>query len=105
MPERLGGQALALGAALKLGGSTGVLERFGSRLGIKDFALGTDGDSDQTQVALSGYVRPDLYLSFGMGVFEPTQSIKLRYQFSKKLSLEAVTSLESAITLFYSWRF
>lgn len=98
-------QALALGAALKLGGSTGVLERFGSRLGIKDFALGTDGDSDQTQVALSGYVRPDLYLSFGMGVFEPTQSIKLRYQFSKKLSLEAVTSLESAITLFYSWRF
>lgn len=98
-------QALALGAALKLGGRTGAFDKLGQRLGISDFALGTEGASDQTQVAVSGYVRPDLYLSFGMGVFEPTQSLKMRYQMNKRLSLEAVTSLESAITLFYSWRF
>ncbi len=98
-------QALALGAALKLGGRTGAFDKLGQRLGISDFALGTQGESDQTQVAVSGYIRPDLYLSFGMGVFEPTQSLKMRYQMNKRLSLEAVTSLESAITLFYSWRF
>lgn len=98
-------QALALGAALKLGGRTGAFDKLGQRLGISDFALGTEGDSDQTRVAVSGYVRPDLYLSFGMGVFEPTQSLKMRYQMNKRLSLEAVTSLQSAITLFYSWRF
>ncbi len=98
-------QALALGAALKLGGRTGAFDRLGQRLGISDFALATQGESDQTQVAVSGYIRPDLYLSFGMGVFAPVQSFKVRYQMNKRLSLEAVTSLESAITLFYSWRF
>lgn len=98
-------QAMALGAALKLGGRTGALERVGQRLGISDFALGTEGDSDKTQVALSGYISPDLFLSFGMGVFEPTQTLKMRYQLNKRLSLEAMTSLQSAITLFYSWRF
>lgn len=98
-------QAMALGAALKLGGRTGALDKLGQRLGIQDFALGTEGESEQTQVAVSGYIRPDLYLSFGMGVFEPTQTVKVRYQMNKRLSLEAMTSLESAITLFYSWRF
>lgn len=98
-------QALALGAALKLGGRSGLVERLGERIGVSDFAVGTEGDSDKTLVAVSGYIRPDLYLSFGMGVFEPTQSLKMRYQLNKRLSLEAVTSIESAITLFYSWRY
>lgn len=98
-------QALALGAALKLGGGTGAIDRLGQRLGIRDLTLGTQGESDQTLVAVSGNLRPDLFVSVGMGVFSPTQLFKVRYQISKRLSLEAVTSLESAITLFYSWRF
>lgn len=98
-------QALALGAALKLGGNTTAFQSLASHLGIKDFAIGTDGDNDNTQVAVSGHIRPDLYVSFGMGVFNPVQTAKVRYQLTRSLSLEAMTSLESAITLFYSFRF
>lgn len=105
MPTAAERQALALGAALKLGGRTGAFDRLGQRLGIQDLSLGTQGERDKTQVAVSGYVRPDLYVSVGMGLFAPTQSLKVRYQLNRRLSLEALTSLESAITLFYSWRF
>lgn len=97
-------QAMALGAALKLSGRTGVLERFGSRLGISDFTLATEGDSDQTQVAVSGYLRPNLQLSFGVGLFDQSQLVRIRYRINPKLSLEAISSLESAITLFYTFR-
>lgn len=105
MPTAAERQALALGAALKLGGRTGAFDRLGQRLGIQNLSLGTQGERDKTQVAVSGYVRPDLHVSVGMGLFAPTQSLKVRYQLNRRLSLEAVTSLESAITLFYSWRF
>lgn len=98
-------QALALAAALSLGGRTNAFNTLGNTLGIKDFAIGTSGDSASTQVALSGYIRPDLYLSLGMGVFTPVQTARVRYQLTRTLSLEAMTSLESAITLFYSIRF
>ena len=97
-------QAMALGAALKLSGRTGVLERLGSRLGISDFTLATEGDSDQTQVAVSGYLRPNLQLSFGVGLFDQSQLVRIRYRINPKLSLEAISSLESAITLFYTFR-
>ena len=56
-------------------------------------------------VAVSGFIGEDLFLSFGMGVFEPTQTVKLRYQVNRRLALEAMSSLQSAITLFYTWRF
>ncbi len=97
-------QAMALGAALKLSGRTGVLERFGSRLGISDFTLATEGSSDETQVAVSGYIRPNLQLGFGVGLFDQSQLVRVRYRINPRLSLEAVSSIESAITLFYTFR-
>lgn len=97
-------QALALSAALKLSGRTGVLDRFGSRLGISDLTLATEGSADQTQVAVTGQIGTRLQLSVGMGVFEPSQSLRVRYQLTPRLSLEALSAVESAITLFYTFR-
>jgi len=97
-------QALALGAALKLTGRTGIFEKLGSQLGVEGFALSTEGDSSDTKVAISGNLSKKLFISFGIGLFDQSQSVKLRYRLSPKLSLEALTSLESAVTLFYTFR-
>jgi translocation and assembly module TamB len=97
-------QALALGAALKLTGRTGFFEKLGSQLGMEGFALSTEGDSSDTKVAISGNLSKKLFISFGIGLFDQSQSVKLRYRLSPKLSLEALTSLESAVTLFYTFR-
>ena len=104
-PSEAERQAFALGAALKLGGRTGLMDKLGTGLGIRNFAVSTQGESEQTQVAVSGFIGEDLFLSVGMGVFEPTQTVKLRYQVNRRLALEAMSSLQSAITLFYTWRF
>lgn len=103
-PTQAEQQALALGAALKLTGRTGIFDKLGSRLGVQDFALSTEGDSSDTKVAISGNLTSKLFLSFGIGLFDQSQAVKLRYRLSPKLSLEALSSLESAITLFYTFR-
>lgn len=103
-PTQAEQQALALSAALKLTGRTGIIERLGSQFGVQGFALGTEGDSSATKVAISGNLSNKLFISFGIGLFDQSQSVKLRYRLSPKLSLEALTSLESAVTLFYTFR-
>ena len=77
----------------------------GERLGLSDLTIGTQGDSDSTEVAVSGRLSEKVWLSIGRGVFQPSQSVTVRYQINRRLSLEALSALESAITLFYSWRF
>lgn len=98
-------QALALSAALNLTGKTGAIGMLGERLGVSDLIIGTQGDSDSTEVAVSGRLSEKVWLSIGRGVFQPSQSVTVRYQINRRLSLEALSALESAITLFYSWRF
>lgn len=98
-------QAMALGAALKLSGKTGVLEGLGESLGLSNLALDTQGRAEQTEVAITGRISPKLWLSYGRGIFQPTQSVTARYQINRRLSIEAYTAIESAVTVFYSWRF
>ena len=40
-------------------------------------------------------------LRYGMGVFEPANTIALRFELSRKLYLEAASGLASSLDLFY----
>lgn len=97
----------AVAAAIKLGatGGAGLTDRLGGVFGISDLAVDAEGGGDDTQVTVSGYLNPKLYLRYGMGIFTPVNTVTVRYKINSKLYLEAVTSLESAIDLFYNWRF
>lgn len=93
--------AIALGVAGGGGYATAVAEG----LGIEDFAIDTEGEGDETQVVLGGYINPNLYLGYGVGVFTPVNTLTLRYQLATNLFLEAVSSLENAIDLIYRFEF
>ena len=99
--------AMLASAAIKLGakGGEGLTSGIGSIVGISDLSVDADGSGDDTQVKVSGYIRPDLYLSYGVGVFTPVNTITMRYQIRPRLYLEAVSALENAIDLFYNFRF
>ena len=97
----LGRAALALGMA----GGSGYATALAEEIGIQDFTIDTEGDGDDTQVVVGGYINPNLYLGYGVGVFTPVNTLTLRYQLATNLYLEAVTSLESAIDLLYRFEF
>ncbi|MDF3029587.1 MAG: hypothetical protein K0R03_145 [Moraxellaceae bacterium] len=106
-PETGAGNMTAAAAAIKLGatGGAGLTSRVGETFGISDFAVDAEGSGDDTQFTVSGYISPKLYLRYGVGIFTPVNTATVRYKINSRLYLEAVSSLESAIDLFYNLRF
>ncbi|WP_407363384.1 translocation/assembly module TamB domain-containing protein [Pseudomonas luteola] len=93
----LGQAALALGLA---GGSSTAGE-LAQRLGVQNFQLDTEGTGDKTSVVASGNITDRLALRYGVGVFEPANTVALRYQLTKQLYLEAASGIASSLDFFY----
>lgn len=89
--------ALALGLA----GSSSTAGKLATDLGIKDFELDTSGSGDATSVVASGKITDKLSLRYGVGVFEPANTLTLRYLLSKKVYLEVAGGVASSLDIFY----
>ncbi len=94
-------------AALQAGtlGGQKVADTVGAALGVRDLAVTTQGVGTETQVALGGYLAPNLYMSYGVGVFTPVNSLTLRYRINDRFYLQASTAFQNALDLFYTWGF
>lgn len=92
-------------AAIGLGAATGetALQDYADKLGIRNFQISAGEGSNGTELQLSGYLNPKLYVSYGMGVFEKVNSLTMRYKLRSNLFLEAVSS--TANTLDLLWKF
>ncbi|OOV90142.1 translocation/assembly module TamB domain-containing protein [Pseudomonas sp. MF4836] len=90
-------------AALGLGlmGSSNFTGSLAKNLGIQDFQLDTQGSGTNTAVVASGNISEKLSLRYGVGVFEPANTIALRYKLSKKVYLEAASGVASSLDIFY----
>jgi len=90
-------------AALGLGlaGSSSITGGLAQRLGIQDFQLDTEGTGVGTSVVATGRLTERLALRYGVGVFEPSNTIALRYQLTRRIFLEAASGLASSLDLFY----
>lgn len=79
-------------AAQALGSATGNLlaKSVGSKLGISDIGVSSsDALNGNSAFTVGKYLSPRLYLSYGVGLFEPGQVITLRYRLSRRWSFEA----------------
>lgn len=95
----------AAGLSYGLGGVRTFTNELGRSFGLSGLTVDAQGVGNDTQVNLTGYITPDLYLRYGMGVFTPVNKLTLRYQINRRLYVEASSALEKAIDLFYNWRF
>jgi translocation and assembly module TamB len=88
-----GGESNMVNAAAQaLGSATGNLlaRSIGSKLGIEDIGVSSsDALNGGSAFTVGKYLSPRLYLSYGIGLFEPGQVITLRYRLSRRWSFEA----------------
>ena len=79
-------------AARSLGGAAGNLlaKGLGKRIGVDEIGVENSAEIGGSAFTVGQYLSPRLYLSYGVGLFEPGQVITLRYRISKKISLEAI---------------
>lgn len=97
---------LALATAMMQAGIAGTSKTTGNvmeTLGIQDFQVDARQVEGGTEVQLSGYLSPDLYLRYGVSTFDNVNTLRVRYRLAAKLFVEVISGIEDAIDLLYSF--
>ncbi|MDA8962158.1 translocation/assembly module TamB domain-containing protein [Congregibacter sp.] len=95
------GTAMALSLGASAINQTGALESLNAIPGLSGVSLGAEGSDDDMAATISAYVGERLYLSYGVGIYEPVNALTARLYLRSRLWLEVVSRLESSFDLYY----
>ena len=95
----------AAGLSFGLSGTRGLTNQIGQAFGLQGLTVDASGSSEDTNVNVTGYVTPDLYIRYGVGVFNAQNSLSIRYQLTRRIYVEATSAAENAVDVVYSWQF
>lgn len=88
-----------------IGQSNQFVGELGDSLGIDNLSLNTSGSGDSTKLEVSGYLAPKLQVRYGVGVFDGTPEVGLRYQLSNKFFIDFVNNTSQTFDLLYKFSF
>lgn len=95
----------AAGLSFGLSGTRSLTNQIGQAFGLQSLIVDASGNSEDTNVNVTGYVTPDLYIRYGVGVFNAQNSLSIRYQLTRRIYVEATSAAENAVDVVYSWQF
>ena len=90
--------ALAMG----LSGGDRIARSLGDRFGIDEMHVDSSDDGSQASLVLGRYLSPKLYISYGVGLIEAVNTIKLRYQISDKWQLTGESGTHQGADILYT---
>ncbi len=71
---------------------------------LSNIEVDTQGEGDDTQATISGYVGERIYIKYGIGITDAGKELTTRFYLMNKLWVENVTSLENKATdIYYSF--
>jgi translocation and assembly module TamB len=85
-------------AARSLGTAAGGLlaKNVGKRLGIDEFGIKDNEMIGGAAFTVGQYLSPRLYLSYGVGLFEPGEVVTLRYKLTESVALQAQSGTDES---------
>lgn len=98
-------QLAAAGLSLGLSGTRNLTNKLGNALGLESLTIDASGSSYDTNVNITGYITPDLYIRYGVGVFNAESSLSMRYQLTRRVYIEATSATENLVDVIYRWKF
>ncbi len=78
-------------SALGLRGGNAIAGTLGHELHLDEARIQTEGDIKQASFIAGTYLSPNVYISYGIGLFDPVSTLKLRYVVSSHFTLQAQT--------------
>jgi len=96
----------ASGALLSLGlaGSEDKAGQLARKFGISDLQLGTsEGKNGESEAEVSGQLGEDLYVRYGRGLGQKSNSISFQYRLTPRLMIETISGIDDALDLLYSF--
>jgi autotransporter translocation and assembly factor TamB len=97
------GTALALLVGADVVNRSGIVAGLNQLPLISNFAFGASGEQDDTAATVSGYIGNRIYLSYGIGLYEPINVLTARLYLQSRLWLEVMSRLENSVDLYYSF--
>ena len=97
------GTAVALSLGTGVVNQSGVMSGINSIPGLSNVEFGAEGSADDTAATLGGFIGDRIYLSYGVGLYEPINVLTARFYLQTRLWLEVVSRLENSIDLYYSF--
>jgi len=97
------GTALALSMGASLMNQTGLLQKFDKLPGINGVEFSAEGGETDTTATVSGYIGNRIYLSYGVGLYEPINVLTAKLYLQSRLWIEVVSALENSLDLYYSF--
>lgn len=97
------GTAVALSLGTGVVNKSGVMSGINSIPGLSNVEFGSEGSADDTAATLGGFIGDRIYLSYGVGLYEPINVLTARFYLQTRLWLEVVSRLENSIDLYYSF--
>ena len=98
------GVAMALSLGSSLVNQSALVTELNRIPGVNNIAFGAEGTNEtDTAATVGGYIGERLYLSYGMGIYEPINVLTARLYLKTRLWLEVVSRLENSVDLYYSF--
>lgn len=97
------GTAMAVSMGSTLLNQSGVFGALDRLPGINSVGLSAEGSEEDTTATIGGYLGQRIYLSYGVGLYEPINVLTARFYVKTRLWLEVVSSLENSLDLYYSF--
>jgi autotransporter translocation and assembly factor TamB len=71
--------------------------------GLSRVEFGAQGSQADTAATVSGYLGERIYVSYGVGLYEPVNVLTARLYLRARLWLEVISSVENSVDLYYSF--
>jgi translocation and assembly module TamB len=99
--------SVVAGAALALGlkGGDFLARKIGDRFGLDEVRLETSPTKtgEEASLLMGRYLSPKLYISYGVGLIEAVNTLRLRYEISDRWQLTAESGQEQGADLVYTF--
>jgi translocation and assembly module TamB len=87
--------------SLGLKGGNLLAKRIGARFGLEEARIESDGGLDEARLVVGRYLSPRLYVTYGLGLFEPISTLRLRYILGRDWTLQAEQGEETRADILY----
>jgi translocation and assembly module TamB len=100
--QQEGNRVANAATSLGLAGAGLIAKNIGARFGLEEASIESKGNLNQASLVLGKYLAPHLYVVYGIGLFQPVSTFRIRYIVNSKWTLQAESSTETGADVLYT---
>jgi translocation and assembly module TamB len=88
--------------SLGLKGGNLLAKKLAARFGLEEARVESTGGLKEASLVVGKYLSPRLYVTYGLGLFEPVSTFRIRYLLSRQWTIKAEQGEETSADFLYT---